>query len=61
MAIKTVQQCQAVQKRRIAAGKFGYSKAVRRRCMQDHDLGTQEGYDAYRAELTALPAIWSDK
>lgn len=54
--ITTVQQCFKIQERRVAQGRRGYSKAVRRFILQ-HSKDDAE----YKANLALLPVNWEAK
>ena len=49
-----IAQAHTIQARRVAAGKRGYAKAVRRFFMRAHPARTGD----YHAKLRSLPAIW---
>ena len=50
--IKTPQQATLIQTRRVAAGKRGYAKAVRRFMAHKFEA-------TYRAQMNHLPVVWT--
>jgi hypothetical protein len=52
--ITTITKALAVQQRRVAAGKLGYAKAVRRFVCRDVSLGCEEYYRV----RNSLPVRW---
>lgn len=54
--IKTIKQARAVQQRRVAAGRHGYAKAVRRFVSSDCALSCEEYYSV----RNSLPALWRE-
>mgnify|MGYP001064528911 CR=1 FL=1 len=55
--IKTIAQAVTIQAKRVAAGKRGYAKAVRRFCA----IREREHGDDYGKSIRAFPVAWPDK
>ena len=55
--IKNTAQAEAIQKKRVADGKRGYAKAVRRFCRAVE----KENGVSYGKSISALPVAWPDK
>ena len=71
--VTSFKQAEAIQQRRVAAGKRGYAHAVRRYLKRDLDIGSvyenfgawseaqEDDYTVYVVRQMSLPVIWSEK
>lgn len=58
--INSFQQCLEIQKRRVAAGKRGYSKAVRRFLRATAKIEGNED-ESYKVLIAQMPVNWEKK